>query len=366
MPPGKIGNMEKEQFEIIRNTYSGKKVFLTGHTGFKGSWLLVWLHSLGCEIKGYSIDESILYKKIGGNSLCNSVIADICDRERLKKELLDFEPDFIFHLAAQPLVRLSYELPVETLEVNVIGTANLLNSIRFLKKACSSVFVTTDKVYENNEWIYPYRENERLGGYDPYSASKAASEIVISSYRNSFFNINKFSEHQKPIASARAGNVIGGGDFSHDRIIPDLVKAFRSNQKLIVRNATSIRPWQHVVEPLGGYLLLGALLSSNPEKFGDAWNFGPDSTENVPVKTLVEMAIKIWGKGNVQYLKSENQPHEAGLLKLDISKANQLLNWFPKYNAIKSVQVAIEWYKNDHLGDESRELILKDIKEYLN
>jgi CDP-glucose 4,6-dehydratase len=366
MPPGKIGSMEKEQFESIRNTYSGKKVFLTGHTGFKGSWLLVWLHSLGCEIKGYSIDESILYKKIGGNSLCNSVIADICDRERLKKELLDFEPDFIFHLAAQPLVRLSYELPVETLEVNVIGTANLLNSIRFLKKACSSVFVTTDKVYENNEWIYPYRENERLGGYDPYSASKAASEIVISSYRNSFFNNNKFSEHQKPIASARAGNVIGGGDFSHDRIIPDLVKAFRNNQKLIVRNATSIRPWQHVVEPLGGYLLLGALLSSNPEKFGDAWNFGPDSTENVSVKTLVEMAINIWGKGNVQYLKSENQPHEAGLLKLDISKANQLLNWFPKYNAIKSVQVAIEWYKNDHLGCESRELILKDIKEYLN
>lgn len=357
--------MDQGQIKLIRDTYSGKKVFLTGHTGFKGSWLLVWLDSLGCKIKGYSIDESILYKKIGGDGLCESVIADICDKERLKQELLDFEPDFIFHLAAQPLVRLSYDQPVETFEVNVIGTANLLNSMRYLKKACSSVFITTDKVYENNEWIYPYRENERLGGYDPYSASKAASEIVINSYRNSFFNIDKFSEHQKTIASARAGNVIGGGDFSKDRIIPDLVKAFQNNEKLIVRNATSVRPWQHVVEPLGGYLLLGSLLSSNPKIFGDAWNFGPHSTENVPVKELVDMASKIWGDGIVEYVKNDNEPHEAGLLKLDISKANQLLNWFPKYNAMKSVQVAIEWYKNDLNGNESRELILNDIKTYL-
>lgn len=365
LPHGKDGNMTKEQIQQIATTYKGKKVFLTGHTGFKGSWLVVWLHSLGCEVKGYSIDESILYKKINGDALCKSVIADIRDIETLKKEIKEFAPDFIFHFAAQPLVRLSYEKPIETFEVNVLGTANLLESLKCLSKPCVSVIITTDKVYENHEWVYPYRENERLGGYDPYSASKAAAELVISSYRNSFFHSDEYKSHQQVIASARAGNVIGGGDFAQDRIIPDLVKAFSANNKLSIRNPAAIRPWQHVIEPLGGYLLLGAELVKNPLAFSGAWNFGPFPVENVAVKDLVEMAVNTWGSGEVEYTGSNHQPHEAGLLKLDISKANRFLNWFPLYDAKKSVQVTIEWYRREMNGESAADLIRKDINHYI-
>ena len=337
--------------EYFKSIYQEKKVFLTGHTGFKGSWLLSWLHLLGANIKGYALapeNKHDLYNVLEGDKLCQSVIADIRDRNRLENEILDFQPDFIFHLAAQPLVRLSYELPVETFEINVIGTANVLEAVKKMAKSCAVVLITTDKVYENKEWYYPYRESDRLGGYDPYSASKAACEIVISSYRNSFFNPSAYDKHQKAVASARAGNVIGGGDWAKDRIIPDVVRALQNNLPIEVRNPNAVRPWQHVLEPLSGYLLLGAKLTENPVKFSDAWNFGPYMEDNLTVKNLVESAIQTWGSGTYYTPQYEQPLHEAKLLKLDINKSVNELGWKPKYNAGKAIEITLSWYKNFH------------------
>ncbi|MFZ9847685.1 MAG: CDP-glucose 4,6-dehydratase, partial [Flavobacteriales bacterium] len=232
----------------LKKTYQGKKVFVTGHTGFKGSWMLYILHLAGAKIKGYALAperKNDLFNIIDGKQICESIIADIRDTKTLKKEINSFQPDFIFHLAAQPLVRLSYEKPLETLEVNALGTANLLEAVKDLKKACTVVLITTDKVYENKEWIYPYRENDRLGGHDPYSMSKACAELVISSFRNSYFPLSKIKEHKKGIASARAGNVIGGGDWSTDRLIPDIAKALSNKKDIHIRNPLAMRPWQH-------------------------------------------------------------------------------------------------------------------------
>ena len=341
--------------EKLKESYNGKKVFLTGHTGFKGSWLLKILHMLGAEVMGYSLEpdnDKNLYNLINGDKLCDSVIADLRDSETLKKAITAFQPDFVFHLAAQPLVRLSYEIPAETFAVNAIGTAHLLDGVRLLQKACSVVLITTDKVYHNYEWLYPYRENDRLGGYDPYSASKACAELVIDSYRNSFFNIKAFSSHQKAIAVGRAGNVIGGGDWAKDRLIPDIVKALSTNQKIEIRNPNSVRPWQHVLEPLLGYLMLGVKLSQEPEKYSDAYNFGPLLTDALPVIEMVNLAIKNWGSGEFFINQVTNQPHEAGLLKLDISKAITNLHWQPKFNAQQALSYTINWYK-DYFDDST-------------
>ncbi|MCE6990951.1 CDP-glucose 4,6-dehydratase [Dyadobacter sp. CY323] len=343
-------------YQHLTHYYKGKKVFLTGHTGFKGSWLLYWLHMLGAEVKGYSLpplNEFDLYHKIHGNSLCHSIISDIRNGEQLSQEILSFEPDFIFHLAAQPLVKLSYEIPSETFAVNTLGTANLLDAVRHLKKQCSVILVTTDKVYENKEWYYPYRETDVLGGYDPYSASKACAELVINSFRNSFFNTSEYSKHGKGIASARAGNVIGGGDWSKDRIIPDIIRALSKNEPVSVRNPLSVRPWQHVLEPLGGYLHLGAKLSDNPTRFSESWNFGPNPEDNLTVEELVHLAIELWGSGSYKKTQLVDQPHEAGLLKLDINKTTNLLGWTPKYNASEAVNKTVEWYKNDLEGNDN-------------
>ncbi len=349
--------------------YKNKKVFLTGHTGFKGTWLLSWLKILGANVKGFSLGptEKSLYNSIDGNTLCESVIGDVRDGELLKESIVAFQPDFIFHLAAQPLVRLSYENPSETFAINAIGTANLLDGVRLLNKPCSVVIITTDKVYENKEWQYPYRENDRLGGYDPYSASKACAELVVSSYRNSFFNVNTIEQHQKAIATARAGNVIGGGDWAKDRIIPDTVNALCLNQAIEVRNPSAVRPWQHVLESLNGYLHLGKKLVENPTKYSDSWNFGPKADDNLTVETLVKMAIDTWGSGD--YFKSNqiNQPHEAGLLKLDISKTINDLDWSPRYNSFKAIQKTIEWYKQYNLAISSaKSLVDNDILEFIN
>lgn len=340
-----VNFMTKELSEI----YKGKKVFLTGHTGFKGAWLLKILSLLQCEVKGYALEpqtKNDLYNLIDGDSICHSVISDLRNIESLENAILSFEPDFIFHLAAQPLVRHSYEFPLETFEVNVNGTANLLNSVRKLSKKCTLVIITTDKVYYNNEWIYPYRENDRLGGYDPYSASKACCEIVVDSFRNSFFNLNQIEEHKKGIAVARAGNVIGGGDWSKDRLVPDIINAINENKNIIIRNPNSVRPWQFVLEPLFGYLLLGGKLFNEPVQFSEAYNFGPNSNDVLNVESMVEKAITIFGSGNFETHSQSNQPHEAGLLKLDISKANDELKWFPKYNSSDAIKKTIEWYKH--------------------
>jgi CDP-glucose 4,6-dehydratase len=333
---------------IFENAYRGKKVFLTGHTGFKGTWLLQWLHLLGAEIKGYALtpeNKEDLFNLIKGEELCESIIADLRDGARLEQEILAFQPDFIFHLAAQPLVRLSYEIPAETFTVNAIGTAYVLDAVRKLTRACTVVLITTDKVYDNKEWVYPYRETDQLGGYDPYSASKACAELVIHSYVQSFFNPANFAHHQKGIASARAGNVIGGGDWAKDRIIPDIVRALRDGLPVTVRNPQAVRPWQHVLEPLGGYLLLGAKLSTDHAIYGGAWNFGPYAEDNKTVSELVSTAIDIWGSGYFDCPVLANQPHEAGLLKLDISKATSVLGWSSKYKSKEAISETINWYK---------------------
>jgi CDP-glucose 4,6-dehydratase len=334
----------------LKSVYQNKKVFVTGHTGFKGSWLVSILHLVGAEIKGYALapeNSNDLYPTIDGDKLCESVISDIRDKPTLTKELLAFQPDFIFHLAAQPLVLRSYEIPCDTFEINVIGTAYLLEAVRSLNKPCSVVLITTDKVYDNKEWHYAYRENDNLGGYDPYSASKAASELIINSYRNSFFNVNAYSKHFKAIASARAGNVIGGGDWARDRIIPDIVRALQNEQSIEVRNPFSVRPWQHVLEPLVGYLLLAAKLAGSPSSYSGAWNFGPSMEDNISVKDIVETAIYIFGKGQYHTPLSSNNVHEAGLLKLDISKAINELNWRPKWTAKQAIEKTLAWYLND-------------------
>ena len=351
----------------LRASYAGKKVFLTGHTGFKGSWLLAWLHQLGAQVKGYALAPDTtpnLYTLLDGDSLCESVIADLCERDTLEQALLDFQPDFVFHLAAQPLVRLSYEQPAETFQVNAIGTAYVLEAVRKLAKPCTVVLITTDKVYENKEWVYPYRETDRLGGYDPYSASKACAELVINSYVQSFFNPAAYSQHQKGIAVGRAGNVIGGGDWAKDRIIPDIVRALQAGQPVQVRNPNAVRPWQHVLEPLGGYLLLGARLAAEPLRFGGAWNFGPHLEDALRVADLVNIGLNVWGMGSYETPQLTAQPHEAGLLKLDISKAINELAWHPKYNAKQAIDKTLSWYKKAQSAANVAELVYADISDF--
>ena len=273
----------------FENNLKGKKVFLTGHTGFKGSWMLAVLNNLGAMVKGYSLPPQHangIYNLINGNDLCESIFANINDSDKLKNEIIDFEPDFIFHLAAQPLVRLSYSIPIDTFQTNVIGTANLLDSLIDYEKECTVVIITTDKVYHNNEWEYPYRECDKLGGYDPYSASKACCELVVNSFRNSFFAKAKIKVHGKKIVTARAGNVIGGGDRAADRIIPDIIRAYENNTELEVRNSKSIRPWQHILEPIFGYIKLASQVNQS-DNFEDAWNFGPHLQDCLEVGEIV-------------------------------------------------------------------------------
>lgn len=336
-------------YSHLQNYYKGKRVFLTGHTGFKGSWMLYWLNILGANVKGYALEPKNRedhFNLIKGWEICESVIQDIQNKSKVEKEILDFQPDFIFHLAAQPLVRHSYDEPSETFSINGIGTAYLLDAVRKLNNQCVVILITTDKVYENKEWHYPYRETDRLGGYDPYSASKACAELIISSYRNSFFNLDRYSTHKKSIASARAGNVIGGGDWSKDRIVTDIVRALNKNEVISVRNPNAIRPWQHVLDPIGGYLHLGTKMVDDPINYSDSWNFGPFSEDSLKVIDLVELSIKYWGNGKFEIPSLINQPHEAALLKLDISRSINELNWKPRFNSLKAIEMTIEWYKN--------------------
>jgi len=345
--------------------YKDKKVFVTGHTGFKGAWLINWLYLLGANIKGYALepkDKNGLFSITAPKVAFENIIADIRDKKKLQKEILNFKPDFIFHLAAQALVRESYEIPSETFEINTIGTANVLEAINLLNNKCTVIVVTTDKVYENKEIDYHYNETDELGGYDPYSASKAATEIVVSSFRHSFFNLKKYHEHQKGIASVRAGNVIGGGDWSKDRLIPDIVRSLIASEPVNVRSPLSVRPWQHVLEPLGGYLLLGLLLNEEPLKYSGAYNFGPLPNDHLPVKELVHLSLECWGNGSWIDTSDATQPHEAGLLKLDISKAKNVLNWLPKLTSKDAVEWTIEWYKKN--ADVVFDYTVEQIKNY--
>jgi CDP-glucose 4,6-dehydratase len=351
----------------LTNVYKDKKVFITGHTGFKGAWLAAVLSKCGAVLKGYALEpeyENNLYSLIWDHTKSGSVIADIREKTKLAEAIQTFQPDFIFHLAAQPLVRRSYEIPAETFEVNVTGTANLLEAVRELKSKCTVVVVTTDKVYHNKEQEILYKESDRLGGYDPYSASKACTELVVSSFRNSFFNCDSYAQHQKAVVSARAGNVIGGGDWSEDRLVPDIIRSLGNGEAVDVRNPASVRPWQHVLEPVAGYLKLAALLSEQPTKFSDAYNFGPLPNDHLTVKELVELAISNWGSGNWNDRSDASQPHEAKLLMLDISLAKKELNWQPLLDAKKSVEWTVNWYKQEE--KDKAAFTYKQIEDYFS
>jgi CDP-glucose 4,6-dehydratase len=349
-------NLEKMvTLSYLAPYFKDKKVILTGHTGFKGSWMLQVLAKMGAKICGYSLapeNATDLFNQIDGDSLCvQNLYEDVRDAKRMQQAIISFEPDFIFHLAAQPLVIDSYTNPLYTFEVNAQGTANLLDAMKQLNKKCICVCITTDKVYENPENGIPFIESDKLGGHDPYSASKAAAEIIINSYRQSFFEPAKFATHQKSVASVRAGNVIGGGDFAQHRIIPDIVKSIEANKTLILRNPNATRPWQHVIEPIGAYLLLASKMWDAPEQFSAAYNFGPETNDVLTVQALVEKAIAVFGKGNFEIQQDPNQKHEAQNLMLNIDKAKKDLQWEPKYNALQSIEKTIEWYKDARNGD---------------
>lgn len=352
--------------EYLRSIFDGRRVFLTGHTGFKGSWMLQILHWLGANVKGYALapeKDNDLYHQVDGDSLCySSVIADICDKQRVQAELVRFEPEFIFHFAAQPLVRRGYELPDYTFLVNTQGTAHVLEAMRSLPPAAVGVMITTDKVYDNPERGLPFREDDKLGGFDPYSASKAAAEIVIDSYRRSFFNPRDYTNHEKAISSARAGNVIGGGDYSDDRIIPDIVRAISFDETVGLRNPNSIRPWQHVLEPLGAYLLLAAKMSEDPQRYCMAYNFGPNPEDMLTVEDLTRTFIDSYGTGDYRVFKEEGAPHEAKLLLLDSSRAMEHLGWKSQMDARTAIKWTAEWYANK--GQTAHEKCLAQIEAY--
>ena len=351
--------------ENISSFFYKKKVFITGHTGFKGSWLIAALHKFGAQVKGYALQPEQsggLFDYLEPLSIAKSVINDIRFKNILEEELLNFQPDIIYHLAAQPLVRRSYKIPAETFEINVTGTANLLEAAGKLKNKCSIIIITTDKVYQNKEKDILYKEDDVLGGYDPYSASKACAEIVTDSFRKSFFNFAEYPTHQKAVSTVRAGNVIGGGDWSTDRLLPDIIHYLVSGKPVMVRNPEAVRPWQHVLEAITGYLLLGMKLHVYPENYSQAFNFGPQPADHLPVKEVVEKAINIWGSGSWKDVSDKNQPHEAGLLKLDISKAMKALNWKPKLNADEAIRWTVEWYKQKE--DRKADFTFSQIEEY--
>lgn len=333
--------------ETLAAVYRDKRIFLTGHTGFKGAWLLQILHRLGAEVAAFSLapeHENDLYKQINGDSLCKSVIADLNDSERLISEIRSFQPDFVFHLAAQALVRRSYREPVSTFAANVMGTAHVLEAIRGLEKPCVGVMITTDKVYENPERGEAFTESDKLGGHDPYSASKAAAEIVIESYRRSFFDPANYAEHQKAIASMRAGNVIGGGDFSEDRLIPDIVRAIEAGQPVTLRNPQSVRPWQHVLEPVFAYLLLGAKMAVEPQRYCSAYNIGPERSDERTVAQVTNSFYEAYGLPAAFDLQPEPGLHEAGLLMLDNSRIKSELGWTPALSADDAIRWTAAWY----------------------
>lgn len=350
--------------------WAGRRVLLTGHTGFKGSWLLLWLQELGAQVWTYALEpepEPNLFRQLAAARPAGEgwqhQIGDLADLEALKALVQQVQPEVVLHLAAQPLVRRSYEDPLNTWATNVIGSLNLLESLRQVNHQCSVVMITTDKVYENQEWVFGYREPDRLGGHDPYSASKAAAEIAISSWRSSFCG---YGCHQTPhlrIATARAGNVIGGGDWASDRIVPDAIRALTLSRKINVRNPEATRPWQHVLEPLSGYLMLAEKLSSDSDPPCEPFNFGPTLASNRSVRELVATILRYWpGEWVDQSVASA--PHEANLLHLQIDKANHLLRWKPLWDYETTIERTISWYRSHHSGVPAIECCLADLNAY--
>jgi CDP-glucose 4,6-dehydratase len=351
----------------IIETYNGKTVLITGHTGFKGSWLSLWLEALGAKVIGYGLDPPTnpsLFHATGLSERIIDIRGDILDQVKISKTIKKHCPEFIFHLAAQPLVRFSYNYPVETFNINVIGTANILEAIRQSHDPVTCVCITSDKCYANRECDYAYQEHDPLGGHDPYSASKAAAELVIVSYRKSFFSTGK--EPLVSLSSARAGNIIGGGDWAEDRIVPDCIRALVKGSPVEIRNPYAVRPWQFVLDPLFGYLLLASKMREEPEEYADAWNFGPDCLNAIDVETLTGKIIGEWGCGMWKIpSQNENAPHEAGYLKLDSAKSMTRLGWKPVYDVNTAIQKTVEWYKQFYYDNgEMCKLSQDQIRKY--
>lgn len=352
-----------------RKFWNNKRVFITGHTGFKGSWLCLWLHWLGAEVTGYALNPPTnpsLFEQCQIDKLVNSIIGDVRDLELMTKSMLTAKPEIVIHMAAQPLVRESYKNPVGTYAVNVMGTVNLFEAVRNCGNVKAVINVTTDKCYENKEWVWGYRENEQLGGYDPYSNSKACSELVTSAYRNSFFNPAFYHHHGVAVASARAGNVIGGGDWAADRLVPDCIRALLKEETILIRSPGAIRPWQHVLEPLSGYLALAQKLYKNGPRYAQGWNFGPDDNDAKPVEWIVQKLCSKWGANAVYEIDRREHPHEANYLKLDCSKAKVELGWYPKWNLEQAIDKIIEWAKAYKNIQDIREICLRQVKDYCN
>jgi len=349
--------------------WCGKRVLLTGHTGFKGSWLSLWLQSMGAQVVGYALappTEPSLFEVAGVGAGMTSVIGDILDLEHLRSVFAEHKPEIVIHMAAQPLVRYSYAEPVETYSTNVMGTVNLLEAVRGTPGVKAVVNVTTDKCYENREWAWGYRENEAMGGYDPYSSSKGCAELVTAAYRNSFFNSATFNvKHSIAIASARAGNVIGGGDWAEDRLIPDIMRAITQGRSVTIRNPHAIRPWQHVLEPLSGYLKLAQKLYEEGAAYAEGWNFGPNDEDAKPVQWIVEQLTQSWGEGASWLLDGGEHPHEAHYLKLDCSKAKSRLDWHPRWHLDEALKRIVDWQKQYLYGRDMRAVTIEQIDLYL-
>ena len=347
--------------------WANKRVLVTGHTGFKGSWLSLWLQRMGAEVIGYALPPPTtpsLFELANVANGMTSHLGDVRDLDALTCVMQEHQPEIVIHAAAQALVRVSYQQPVETYATNVMGTVHLLEAVRQTPSVRSVVIVTTDKCYENREWIWGYRENEPMGGHDPYSSSKGCAELVTAAYRNSFFPSEKYGEHGVAVASVRAGNVIGGGDWAQDRLIPDFMKAIMAGQKLVMRSPHALRPWQHVLEPLSGYLNLAEKLYESGTAFAGAWNFGPSDTDARPVSWIVERLTTLWGEGAAWELDTNPQPHEANYLKLDSSKARTLLEWSPKLSLGTALEWIVSWYKGYQQHSPVRDLVAQDIAHY--
>jgi CDP-glucose 4,6-dehydratase len=353
--------------------WKSRRVFVTGHTGFKGSWLALWLHSMGARVCGYSLDpptEPSLYRLLPLEGQIRSIRGDVRDQDALETAMRAFEPEVVIHMAAQPLVRLSYQSPVETYAVNVLGTVHVLEAVRKTPGVRSVVVVTSDKCYENLERPEPYLEHEAMGGHDPYSSSKGCAELVTSAYRRSFFHPDKWAKHRVGVASARAGNVIGGGDWAPDRLVPDMMRAWAAGEAVVIRNPEAVRPWQHVLEPLAGYLLLAEKLYADGLEFAEGWNFGPVNQgpadgDARPVRYLVTELARIWGSEAKWNCEEAAHVHEAHLLKLDSAKACARLGWAPRWSLDETLEHTAEWYRGYYRGEDMNARSLKQIEEYM-